>query len=456
MNVDPHSHNEESATPGKWRLFALVVACYVLALGTLNVFDPLGGTSRPELAREFDWFSGFKAATRVFAFVLVSFSLFTMLRDSKWVLIRRYVIPLSVFSVWGIFSTLWSPDPVYTFGHSLEFMLLLMIVPLAAMLSDEMRRASAIIFHLCLIHLLFVLVLIGFSLMNPESASIFRPALETERVLVAAASEASYVMNPAEIAGVASVAILLVVVSGLFWNWRWTRRLVIPVLAVGGGVLFVTQTRAAIVTTALLILAALVFWGRGRLVAAGALALSLLGVTWLLLDPSLRQAEEVGQVVVSYMERGQSPEALKGFGGRISTWSQVVGALPESPIIGHGYSMATPTGKIWLDGELRAYSAHNVFLHVLSGTGFVGLFLFVWGLARLVQPSVSGLWPGPEERFAFLTILFVAYAFLTGLLGDSIVGPIDPTSIAVSVMIGVGTGGVLLSRRPTVAGAPGQ
>jgi O-antigen ligase len=114
--------------------------------------------------------------------------------------------------------------------------------------------------------------------------------------------------------------------------------------------------------------------------------------------------------------------------------------------------MATSTGKLWQGGELRDYTAHNIFLHVLAGTGLIGLVLFLWGVLRLLQPSLRGVAAGHDRRFAFLTIIFAAYGMLAGLLGDSIVGPIDPTSVAIFTVIGVGTGG-LLSLRQTVGGS---
>ena len=154
-----------------------------------------------------------------------------------------------------------------------------------------------------------------------------------------------------------------------------------------------------------------------------------------------------GEKIVVYMGRGQSKQQISGLSGRVSNWSQVVSGLAESPIVGHGYSMATPTGKMWReeDGVFRHYTAHNLLLHVISGTGIIGGILFIWGFYRLFLPAWRSLRRGTDKRLPFLTILVILFTFMIGIFGDSIVDAIDPTAVAIFVVLGLGIGNTQMS-----------
>lgn len=426
----------------------ILLACYVLSFGNFQDLGPLRETERIEapVTLTFDLVSALKAVTRIIAFSLVAAGLLRKRKSPKWQLVKWHFFPLALFGLWGIASTLWSPMPLYSFGQALEFILLVMVAVLAALVCNYPTRLGQVLFHLCTIHLLYVLTLIGLSVTIPSSARILRSATEHETVLYATTADASYIMNPAQIAAIACTGLILVFASKFLWNWRWARLLFFPALIVEGWVLFVTQTRAMIVTTLLLTGACLLFWGRGKLVATAALTCALIGISYITLDPNLHRLETVGESVETFMTRGQSKQQLGDLSGRVSNWSQVLSALPESPIVGHGYSMATPSGKMWREGVLRHYSAHNILLRVFAGTGLIGGTLFIWGFCRLFFGTCKRLRGFKDKRLPFLSLLIILLIFMTGIFGDSVVGPLDVTSMAMFVLLGIGIG---TTPRPT-------
>ena len=110
---------------------------------------------------------------------------------------------------------------------------------------------------------------------------------------------------------------------------------------------------------------------------------------------------------------------MRGLGGRLANWTGVFGALDEDPgaiFTGFGYSMASPTGKMWNDGAYRRYTGHNIMLDVIAGTGVPGALLFIFGFAGLFMVAARGL-AGPERRVHFLMLLALLYAFLSGVFG---------------------------------------
>lgn len=448
---------------GRAEYVALIVACYVLAFTTFENLGTLGESGRavPEEVR-FDAIAAIKACARVGAAALVAWVLARRAGGARFGAVLGRLWPLVLFAVWGAFTALWSPMPALTLGHALEFLLLLLIAVAAALVCDRPGRSERLLFHICLIQVAYLALLVILALADPASARLVRVRLETEQILFAAEAETTFVKNPAEIACIASLAVILALAARLVWGWRWTRALLWPALGLGGGLLVVTQSRAPIGVTLALGGLTFVCWGGRRRLAAGGVLLCLLCLGYVALDPGLDHAAAVTDKVAFYMSRGQSSEELRGLGGRMSHWTEVGDSLkehPEAVFIGYGYSMATPTGKLWNDGAYLRYTGHNIILDVLAGTGLVGLFFFIWGFFRLFlmalgrmarrKPGLESALPrqrGPnvERKVGFLALLALLYAFLSGVFGDSIVGPMDPTSVGVFVVLGLG----LLSEVP--------
>lgn len=421
-------------------VYLLLLACYLLSLGTFQTLGPIGGSER--VLREqvqFDWVAAIKAVTRVVAFTLVVSALVRCRAIKSTHLVRWYLLPWGLFGLWAIVTTLWSPFPLYTLGHALEFCLLIMIAALTAILGSNNSNLSVVLRHLCFMHLLCLLLLVYSSMAAPTSAQILRSELQSESVLFAAQPGSTFIINPADTAGVASFGLLLILACRLFWNWRWARLLFFPALLIEGTILFLAQTRSAILITAIMATLCFLYRGRGKLVATAAVLAALTGTTYLTLDSSIEKARLMWESSVgTYLTRGQSREELEGLSGRASNWSQVLGDIPKSPVGGHGYSMATTTGKLWREGRLVRYTAHNLLLNVISGTGIVGVILFLWGLLRLFSANWRRFRLSRDNRLPYLALITLTYLLLWGVLGDSIVAALVPTTVSIFVVIGLG------------------
>lgn len=444
---------------GRLEFIMLILACYILAFGTFENFGALGGADRTAPGQlHFDTLAAIKTAARVTAFALAALSFASLARSPR----RRYVLtclrPLFLFSLWGILTALWSPLAPYSLGHALEFFLLTLIAATAALACDRPERFCSLLHHACLIQVLFLVALVALYLADPRSASLLRSPLESERALFSASEDAMFIKNPAETACVAALAVILAVAMRLLWGWPWTRRLLLPGLALGGWVLLVTQSRAPISTALVLSALTVAVWCSRRTLAAASLLLCLGLSLYLAADPNLDRIATVTGKAGGYLSRGQSAEELHALDGRMTNWTGVAEALkahPQAILIGFGYSMASPTGMMWREGELRRYTGHNILLDVLAGTGLVGLSLFGWGVARLLRLVGKGL-KGPDRRLPFLALLALLFALMTGIFGDSVVGPMDPTSVAIFLILGLGLWRVAMPEGHHVPGAPGR
>lgn len=421
----------------------LLVACYVLAFASFQNFAGLGAPDRavPETLR-FDAIAAIKAASRMIAAGLVILGLIRLRLGSESSRGQRLLRPLLLFGAWGILTTLWSPLPAYTFGHAMEFVLLTLVAILAARACDRPERHRSVLRHACLIQVCYLLTLLALSLADPARASLLRPRLETESPLFTSEAEVTSIKSPAEVACIAALGIILLVALRLTQPTRRVRFFFLPGLLVCGGMLFITQTRALIATALLLTLLTFFIRSGRRLIAGALLFAVVLCLAYMVADPYLDRVAATGDRIGAYMRRGQSEHELRGLAGRMGNWNGVIDGLATHPgaiFTGFGYSMATPSGKMWHEGALRRYTGHNILLDVLAGTGLFGLIPFLAGFALLTLHAIRGLARrGPEIHF--FALLMILFAFLSGVFGDSIVGPLDPTSVAVFLIIGASLG----------------
>ena len=425
---------------GGTEFMMLVLACYILSFGTFENLASLGSPDRavPENP-SFDLIALIKTASRVVSAGLVGLGLARVAHGRR----GRYVLgclwPMLLFGLWAVASTPWSPMKAYTFGHALEFLLLLAVAALAALACDRPERIRALLSHACIIQFIYLAILVTLFLADPSSASILRRRLVTEQILIAGQEESTFVKNPAEIACIAGLAAILIVALRLLWGWGWTRRLWPILLAFAGGILFVTQSRAPLVTAFLLMGLTVMTWANRRIVAGALLLATLAATIWIAAQPGLDRETQALDRAATFLSRGQSSEELRGLGGRMSNWTGVLGTIrehPEAIIVGYGYSMATPTGKMWHENAWRRYTGHNILLDVFAGTGVIGTILFLFGFIRLFGLVRQGL-ASSDRRLPFLGLLVLLYALLSGIFGDSIVGPIHPSTVAVFMILGL-------------------
>jgi O-antigen ligase len=94
---------------------------------------------------------------------------------------------------------------------------------------------------------------------------------------------------------------------------------------------------------------------------------------------------------------------------------------------------------VW--GAQRWQTAHNIYLHVLSGTGLMGFFLLAWALFFVLSPLARCLKAGTHvRRVALFVFLLVAWYLALGFFELSFGGPIDPEVVLFFLILGVAAG----------------
>jgi O-antigen ligase len=127
--------------------------------------------------------------------------------------------------------------------------------------------------------------------------------------------------------------------------------------------------------------------------------------------------------------------------GRTALWRVMGASIREAPLIGHGYFVTSPSGRVDVWRDPANLTAHNALLQVLVSTGLVGLGLFVWGLGRPIVAGVRALGRGGlDRRFGVLVTPVAAWYVVWSQVNDSYAGPLQPETVAFFVLLGVVAG----------------
>jgi O-antigen ligase len=141
--------------------------------------------------------------------------------------------------------------------------------------------------------------------------------------------------------------------------------------------------------------------------------------------------------------RGQTMDDAYTVSGRTEVWDIAIKSFLESPLFGHGYYLMTSTGTMYVWGAQRWQTAHNIYLHVLSGTGLVGFFLLAWALFFVLSPLARYLKSRTRVRkVAMFIFLLVAWYLALGFFELSFGGPIDPEVVLFFLILGIAAGQV--------------
>ena len=86
-------------------------------------------------------------------------------------------------------------------------------------------------------------------------------------------------------------------------------------------------------------------------------------------------------------------------------------------------------------------NAHNAFLSVLSGTGLIGMALFVWGVWRLLSPQYSSMQGSGFVRKRAVYVFFtMMWCFGVGMLELSFLDSVGVPSVVAYMMFGIAAG----------------
>jgi O-antigen ligase len=204
-----------------------------------------------------------------------------------------------------------------------------------------------------------------------------------------------------------------------------------------GLTVFIAQSRSCLIVTSIIALPVLWAMYKKHLVLFGLIVAGFVAA-FLPYSDSISKAPDA---VMSYIMRGQSAEDAYTVSGRTEVWDIAVKAFWEAPLFGHGYYSMTSTGTMYVWGAERWQTAHNTYLHVLTGTGVMGYALLIWALLYILQPAwIYVRRPGPERKLAVFILLLVAWYMCLGCFELSFAGPVDPEVVLFFIVLGLSAG----------------
>ncbi len=395
-------------------LFLLV--CWILSLAGLSA----PGRSGPLTVGALDSIAVVKLATRGIAFVVLALILLRYIQTRRSRVLLQRLFPLMLFAGWTVASIYWSALRTVTIGHAGEVVLLVMLSTAAGFLSLEEADHKRICCHLTIITVLMSLLLIVLN---------FGQILAGDRPV-------GY-MHPNDLAKTAGAGLMMLTCCHLLWRWQWTRRLLVPAAGILSFAIFAARSRTASTLTPLMLL--LICWllrkSRTLVVVCALCGLLAAVIAY------NQTAEPLQDSVVAYMARGQRSDELVGLSGRTELWTIALQSFQASPIFGSGYYVMTETGFFDVWGKRQWQTAHNAFLHVLTGLGLVGLFFFLWGLVAAMRPSLVALKDlGRSRKAECLAAVMVIWYCAMGMFELSFFGPVDTAVVIFFVTLGISAG----------------
>jgi O-antigen ligase len=402
-----------SSTP--FRL--LLCACLALSITgfTFPGRDPatdIGGVDSLAIA---------KIGLRGIAFLVLALLAFRLNFHRRATAVLGRLLPMGLFGLWTMTTVLWSPLKAMSFAHALEIVILTTVAVCAGLVIDSDTAVE----KLCQWLFLFM-----------AGACAFVMIVDTPLIL---AGERPYgYMHPNSLSALASMALVILLGARVLWGWAWSRRLLIPGIAVCTAAIFVARSRTGLLTTLFVVTVFLWRYSRRSL----ALLLLLVCGCLLALMPYVESLTHLDRGVGAYLLRGQTREDVMAGSGRDEVWKIALNSVREAPLFGHGYYSMSDTGRVFVWRKEQVQTAHDVYLHVLTGTGAIGLLLFLWGLATMMVPMVRAQ-ARSWNPIAILALTLMVWQLIATLFEVGIVGPIDPVTVAFFVVGGAGVGATL-------------
>lgn len=361
-----------------------------------------------------------KGISRAVSLALFGFMILRTHTQGRVMSILFRCTPLIVFGLWTLASCLWSPIKTISIGHAIEAVMLGLLSVATGIVYRSERDMSEILRQMVLIITVLMAILLVMNIQEIKSG--LRP---------------TNFMQPNNLAGIGSIGLLTLLLSRFLWNWPWTRTLMWPSGLICGLAVFIAQSRSCLIVTA--IIAVPVLWAMQK----KRLALFAMIVTGFVAAvlPYSQSISRVPHAVTSYVMRGQSAEDAYTVSGRTEVWDIAVKSFRESPLFGHGYYSMTDTGTMYVWGAERWQTAHNTYLHVLTGTGLIGFVLLAWALLYVLQPAWTQLRrSGPGRKIGIFVLLLVAWYLCLGCFELSFAGPVDPEVVLFFITLGLSAG----------------
>lgn len=328
--------------------------------------------------------------------------------------------PLLVYSLWLLATCFWSPIRPASAGHAVEALMLALLSIVIGIACRTERDLEILLLNI----VLAITILISFLLvMNAD--------------FIAGGMRPTKYMQPNNMAGIASCGLITLLASRYFWRWRWTQKLAWPGGLICAAAIIAAQSRAALIVTFCLVLPLLWLLNKRTMLVFAVLPLGVLFAVW----PYSQTVSHLPDTVEKYLMRGQTAEDAYTVSGRTELWDIAIESFLESPLFGHGYYSMTSTGKMYVWGAQRWQTAHNIYLHVLTGAGLMGFCLLAWALLYILAPLTRNLRArGHCRKVAVLVFMLASWYLTFGFFELSFAGPVDPEVVLFYVLLGIAAG----------------
>ena len=359
----------------------------------------------------------------------------------------RALFPYLVFLGWAILSVTWSARVSISLGQAGGVTSLVIISGLVAVVASRDGGAERVLKCLSVSLLALSVLLLVIHLAFPGLSGLDR------RMLIAGEDG---IVHPTAASANASLGLLLAVCCFFIQRYGWAKRMLIAGVCIHGTVLILASSRAAWGMTLVTVPLCLFLTGDNIRRAWIGLATGVSVLFQILFDPGFHSFNQNENLGVSYMMRGQSITQLKAFSGREEMWTKVWNEYLKAPFTGHGYFLTSSTGQMEVWEMLANHTAHNIYLQVLSGTGIIGLFLFVIAIGSLALrfTKLSGGDQASRNMFMLLVLVMLWFAGWS-LFSASFMGPVRSESVVFYTMLGLGIGqGIRLAPRPLATRRP--
>lgn len=425
-----------SASGARRDLNLFLAMCWMLSVTGLT----MPGRNAPLSIGALDPIALTKLATRGIAFAVFGALLLRYNYSQRSPVLLRRLFPLMLFTAWAVASVCWSPMQAVTIGHAGDLVVLTMLSIAAGYLAQGTEECKRIFCHLTVIAMIMSLLLI---LLNLGA--------------IATGDRPKGYMQPNDMAKTAGAGLILITCCYLIWHWQWTRKILLLAVGIPAVLVFAARSRTASTLTPLVLLVICFCFRRSKTLVLVSIVCGLFA----LVLPYSAAVEHVPDSVQSYMMRGQTAEEMAQLSGRTEMWSIAWQSFLDAPIFGHGYYIMTSTGFFEVWGKLQWQTAHNAFLHVITGLGIMGTVFLFWALGAAMKPSAVAVFRKPREtgqggiagrlsavpKIEFVALVMVTWYCAMGMFELSFFGPVDTSVVIFFVLLGISAG------RPQLAAA---
>jgi O-antigen ligase len=407
----------------------LLACCWVLMLVCFSI------PGRPDnvSASSLDAIGLLKLGTRLGAFFFFSILFVRNWHPERSRAVLRILAPAILFVTWGLLTVTWSPLKSVSLGQLSVWVVAVLLAANIGVLWRGPADTSRLLGSISGALIFFAGFLVVLNYAAPQYGSLSRMGWG--------------VLHPTAAASLAGSGMVLLVAARLIWGWRWSRLQLLPGVAAHSWLLLLAQNRTSTVVTALVVLGLFCLFFNRKLFLGLAVCSCVAGAALLLADPGQKSTEQVTSKVGEHLSRGQKGR-LRELSGRREMWDAIWRSHQQSPWIGHGYFVSSASGEIYVWYTWGNWTAHNLWLQILVGTGYVGVVLFAAGIAFPGLCLSQHLTTPHARRIACFAAAMITWYLGWGCFNESISGPMAPEVIVFFTMLGLVTATTASAAKP--------